>query len=167
MLTAGRNSGLKPRGERVSVVLQARMQSGSGWDDARILNVSSRGLMIHSPASLQPGSYVEIRRGGQEIVARVVWRRDNRMGLMARERIHVAQLISGQAVRALQVTAGPNGIERPSVARAAARNRERGRMAEFVGIGLFAAAFAIVAYNAVTETLVRSLAHVNVTLRGG
>ncbi|MFP5330165.1 MAG: hypothetical protein ACLGHC_08545 [Alphaproteobacteria bacterium] len=151
----------------MSVVLPARVFTGRGWDDACILNLSSRGLMVYSLAPAQPGSYVELRRGGQEITARVVWRSDKRMGLVTRDRIPVAQVISGEELPSIQVAAETIGLERRKVARDADRNRFRGRMAEFVGIAFFGAALAVLAYNAVMETLGRSLAEVTLAFGGG
>jgi hypothetical protein len=167
MLAARFASALLPRDERLSVVLPARMHTGRGWNDACILNLSARGMLVYSHAPARPGSYVEIRRGGQEIAARVVWRRENRMGLATHERIHIGQVISGQELPSIQVAADSIGIERRRVNGVAERNRFRGRMAEFVGIGMFGAALAAIAYSAVMETLGRSLAEVSITLAGG
>lgn len=158
---------IKPREERHRVVLPARIRAGSVWDDACILNLSPRGLMVHSSAPAQPGTYVEIRRGEQEIVARVMWRQNNRMGLLTQRRLHVSQVISGKALPSLQLGADRLGVERRRIARAATRNQVRARFAQFVGIGLFGAALASAAYATVMESLGRSLAEVALVLQAG
>ncbi|HET9458509.1 MAG TPA: PilZ domain-containing protein [Sphingomicrobium sp.] len=157
----------KPREERRSVVLPARMRAGGGWDDVCILNLSQRGLMIHSSSPAQPGSYVEIRRGAQEIVARVVWRTNNRMGLLSQRRLQVAQVISGKELPSLQRAADTLGLERRRLLRTANRNRVRARLAQFVAVGLLGAALASAAYAAVVESLGRSLSEVAFALGGG
>ena len=167
MLAGSVTRGIKPREERHRVVLPARIRAGSTWDEACILNLSPRGLMVHSSAPVMPGSYVEIRRGEQEIVARVVWRTHNRMGLVAQRRLHVAQVISGKELPSLQMGADTLGIERRRVARAADRNRFRARFVQFAGVGVIGAALASAAYGAVVESLGRSLARVAFVLQGG
>src|SRR5688500_3432601 len=66
---------------RRCVRVKARIKSSDGWRDASILNVSSRGLMIHSSCCSNPGGEVELRGGDQIIRARVVWRKGDRAGL--------------------------------------------------------------------------------------
>jgi hypothetical protein len=75
------NSREKSREWRRSVRVKARIKSPEGWRDASILNVSSRGLMIHSTCCSNPGGEVELRGGDQVIRARVVWRKGQRAGL--------------------------------------------------------------------------------------
>ncbi len=59
----------RPRELRRRVVLPARLRIGSRWNDTCILNISSRGLLIHSPRLGNEGSGVELRRGGEVIEA--------------------------------------------------------------------------------------------------
>ena len=70
-------------------MLPARMRSASGWSDACILNLSSRGLLVYSNGTANPGSFVEVRRGGQLVVARVVWRENQRIGLSSSDAVRV------------------------------------------------------------------------------
>lgn len=71
----------KPREWRRCVLIPTRMRSSAGWGDARILNVSSRGMMVHTPHSVDIGSIIELRRGTQTFVAKVVWKDGSRAGL--------------------------------------------------------------------------------------
>lgn len=69
------------------------MKCADGWRDACILNVSSRGLMIHSAVCARPGSQVELRGGSQVIRARVVWSKGQRAGLRSEEMLRVMDII--------------------------------------------------------------------------
>ena len=99
-------SSYRPRELRRRVIMPARLHSSSGWTDACILNVSSRGLMIHSARAGPQGSIVELRRGPHAIVACVVWRDGARVGLKTEERLAVEDLISLNCASAMMVTAG-------------------------------------------------------------
>lgn len=83
----------KNREWRRYVRIKARMMSGEGWRDAAILNVSSRGLMVHSSCSPDPGRPVEIRSGEQAIRARVVWKKGQRIGLRSDAPLPVMDLV--------------------------------------------------------------------------
>lgn len=119
------------------VLVPARLRHGSWWSDACILNVSSRGLMIHTGRPISHGSKVEIRRGDHLIVARVVWRDGGRAGLRADDRVPVEDIVTLGQSPALQLTAGTG--ERRKHPRGDEWNRLRGRAVEFVGVVLIAA----------------------------
>ena len=53
---------------RRRVLLPARMRTSAGWSDACILNVSSRGALIHAKRPITQGSVVELRHGDHVIV---------------------------------------------------------------------------------------------------
>src|SRR4029078_12325215 len=95
----------RPRELRRRVVLPARMRMDSSWCDACILNISSRGLMIHVARGAPSGDTVELRRGDHVIVARVVWRDGSRAGLHSDDRLPVEQILSLSQAPALQLTA--------------------------------------------------------------
>jgi hypothetical protein len=131
-------------------MLPARMRSSSGWSDACILNISSRGLLIYSAQSADPGSFVEIRRGGQLVVARVVWRKNRRIGLSSPDPVRIQDIISTEtAVSAVQSTLDSKRVDRRLVPRDANRSRSHARAMEFMvmvlgGTALVAAAVACV-----------------------
>ena len=79
---------------RRCVRVKARIKSSDGWRDASILNVSSRGLMIHSSCCSNPGGEVELRGGDQVIRARVVWRKGERAGLRTDQVLPVIDIIN-------------------------------------------------------------------------
>src|SRR5690349_10239243 len=97
----------KPRELRRRVVLPARMRLGTSWSDTCILNVSSRGLMIHTGRQVAKGTQVELRRGDHIILARVVWRDGGRAGLQAEERVPIEEIVTIGQSSALQLTAVP------------------------------------------------------------
>ena len=86
----------RPREVRRRVVLPARLLTGVQWSDTCILNISSRGLMIHSGRVAPKGSVVELHRGDHVIVARVVWRDGARVGLQSTDRVPVEEIMSGE-----------------------------------------------------------------------
>lgn len=85
-------SGFKKREERVPFCGAIRIRTDLGWGDAKIHNVSSRGVMgtCHSPP--MRGTYIEIRRGRYVIVGRVAWSSDNRFGIRAQDTIAIGAL---------------------------------------------------------------------------
>ena len=84
----------KNREWRRCVRVKARIKSSEGWRDAAILNISSRGLLIHSACCSKPGGEVELRGGDQVIWARVVWRRGARAGLRSETVLPMLDIIN-------------------------------------------------------------------------
>jgi hypothetical protein len=154
----------RPRELRRRVGVPARLRHGASWSDTCILNLSSRGLMIHTSQQVSPGTAVEIRRGDHVIVARVVWRSGGRAGLQAEERVPVAEIMTvGQSI-ALQLTAG--GGDRRGYSRPEDRSRAQGRMVEFAGAGVVALSLAVAALSMVEQAFARPIAMVTAALGG-
>ena len=84
---------MRPREERLRTLIPARMRSESGWSDACILNVSSGGLLVYSAGGARPGTHVEIRRGGSLIIANVVWRSNQRIGLCSHHPVPIQEVL--------------------------------------------------------------------------
>lgn len=101
------------REARREVVIPARLRSGAQWSDACILNISQRGMMIHSGFAGPRGSIIELRRGDHVIVARVVWRDGARAGLHSDDRVPAEQIMSlTQAANIRAITSDGVLIER-------------------------------------------------------
>ena len=83
----------KPREWRRRVLVSARMRSPAGWGEARILNVSSRGMMIRTVHPAHPGSLIELRQGDQVMFAQVVWQSGTRAGLRSNNVLPVTDLM--------------------------------------------------------------------------
>jgi hypothetical protein len=158
---------MKAREERRRVVLPVRMRVGAGWDDACILDISSRGLMIRAQAPVARGSYVELRKGEHAIVARVVWQDERRLGLCTQDRLEVEQILSGKPAAAVQlVSTKLRTSERRSVPRSHEESRTRARLFEFATVALFGASLAALAFTIVHDTLARPLELVREALGG-
>jgi hypothetical protein len=63
----------------------------SGWVDATIRNISSKGMKLHMPSPPPRGSFIEIRRGSAVVVGQVRWVDEGCCGLLAQGRVPVAQ----------------------------------------------------------------------------
>lgn len=85
---------VKPREERRTTFLRARVRTEHGWSDVTIANVSSRGLMLQGTATLRRNVFVEVRHGSACIVGQIVWARGARCGLRTQDSIDVAGLLS-------------------------------------------------------------------------
>src|SRR4051794_1216719 len=106
-----RNSNHRPREMRRRVVLPARLRSSAGRTDTCILNISSRGLLIHSARTGPQGSKVELCRGDLAIVACVVWQDGARAGLRTEDRVPVEDMLSFRGSTALGSVASSSGGE--------------------------------------------------------
>jgi hypothetical protein len=154
----------RPRELRRRVVVPARLRHGASWSDTCILNLSSRGMMIHTNQQVAPGTAVEIRRGDHVIIARVVWRSGGRAGLQAEERLPVDEIMTVGQAPALQLTA--NGGDRRKSPRPEDRSRAQGRMVEFAGAGVVALSLAVAALSMVEQAFARPIAMVTAALGG-
>jgi|SRR5579884_2832128 len=156
----------RPRELRRRVMLRARMRSMAGWSDACILNISSRGLMINAPsACAAKDSTVELWHGEQVIVATVVWRKGSRAGLQTEERVPVDDILAMSQSPSFQLTAAQwPEVDRRKKPRPASESRDRGRLVEFVGVGLMAATLAAGALMMVEQGFARPVAAVQAAL---
>lgn len=152
----------KPRELRRRVVVPARLRHGASWSDTCILNISSRGLMIHTGRPVLKGAEVEIWRGDHMIVARVVWREGARAGLKAEDRVPVEEIITLGSAPALQLTADRG--ERRKRSRPESLSRLRGRLIEFAGVVAIAVSLAGAGLTMVQTAFARSLAIVGAAL---
>lgn len=165
MRNGGGKSALKPREERQRVMLPARMRSKAGWSDACILNVSKRGLLIYSAGAADPGTFVEIRRGGQLVVARVVWRKNQRIGLHSPDPVRVEDIISTEAAAsAVQSSIPEISFERRRIPRDSERSRHRARAMEFIAMVLLGLVFVGTAVACVEDAFAEPLAAVRTAL---
>jgi hypothetical protein len=162
------SSPVRSRELRRRVVLPARLRTGVQWSDTCILNISSRGLLIHSARIAPPGSQVELRRGEHVIVARVMWRDGGRVGLQSEERLPVEEIMALNHAKALQLVASEGVlIERRKLPRSSAEAaRLRGRAMEFFGVAAIAAVLAAGTWATVEATLARPLVLVESALDG-
>ena len=142
------------------------MRSGASWNDVCILNVSVHGLGIQSAEPPGRGTYVEICRGTQSIIARVAWSKGHRAGLRAQDAIFIRALVNDNAAPAPRVAQGMP-VERrraPRAQRKHERSRSAGRAIEFACLALFAGALAMAAFGAVEEALAAPMSQIKSAL---
>ena len=151
---------VKPREERHKVMVKARMRSGVSWHDVCILNLSTRGLGIQAPDPPARGAYVEICRGTQAIIARVVWTRGHRVGLRSQDAIFVRTMIDQAA--------SDRPVERRQDRRAPSQRHEQSRLLartiEFACFAVVAGGIAVTAFGAVEQALARPLSKISAAL---
>lgn len=159
------NRSQRPRELRRRVLLPARIRSASGWSDACILNVSTRGLMVQAGHPLVQGSMIEIRHQQHVIHACVVWRDGQRAGLQAETRVPVDHILSLADAPELRLTAvGRKPVERRRRPRSAEWSRHQGRLLEFASIAVIAVGLSGAAFALVAQTLAQPLAQVRAAL---
>ncbi|HJO65737.1 hypothetical protein [Sphingomonas sanguinis] len=143
--------GYKNREARRQVLIPCRMKSVRGWGDACIHNISSRGMMLACDDPLEPGEYVDIRRGRQVVIGRVIWRRDRFSGIRTQDVISADVLVNEPRLEGRPAQREADGDRRDPRQRLvseidAARRMERSRSIssalQFGAIGLFGLAAA-------------------------
>ena len=164
---ASRIPAQRPRELRRRVLLPARMRMDSSWCDACILNISSRGLMIHVGGGAPNGDTVELRRGHHVIVARVVWRDGSRAGLHSDDRLPVEEILSLSQAPALQLTAAGAFVDRRKQPRREhEHSRWRARWLEFASVTVVGAGLAATVFSIVESALSKPMDAVRVALGG-
>jgi hypothetical protein len=158
----------RPRELRRRVVIPARLRNGAQWSDTCILNISSRGLMIHSGRAAPKGSVVELRRGDFVIIARVMWRDGGRVGLQSDERLPIEEILSVSQSKALQLVAadGARIDRRRKPRRRSSDARLRGRAYEFIGTGIIVLGLALSVWAMAEQAFARPLAQISAALGG-
>ena len=142
--------------------MPARLRHGASWSDACILNISSRGMMIHSGRPLAEGARVELRRGEHVIIACVVWRDGARAGLQSEERVPIEQIVTLGKTPAPQLAAA--SAERRKRLRAKDDSRHRGRTIELAGVLVVAISLTAAGLMMVEAAFARPLATVAAAL---
>ena len=145
------------------------MRASSGWSDACILNVSSRGLLINAATAgaAATGSIIELWHGEHLIVGEVVWRKGTRAGLRTDQRVPVEEIMAIGNAPALQLTAGDwPRADRRKRPRSHDESRLRSRAIEFAGVAAIAVSLAIALLSMVEAAFAKPLAMVQTALGG-
>ena len=160
---------MKAREERRKVMLRARMRDGIRWHDVCVLNMSTHGLGIQAAQPPARGTYVEICRGRQSVIARVAWSKGHRAGLRAQDVLSIAVFIddSPAAETARPLFAG-KPVERRIFQRSPDERHElsrlKSRSMEFACLTLIAGTLALATVGAVQQALATPLAKVSKSL---
>ena len=165
---------MKTREQRRKVFVPARIRCAGRWDDVRVLDVSSRGFLLQAGAVPDRGTYVELCRGRNLYVARVVWAGQQRFGVRTQDRVGIEAFLAAPGEAADEPVSDPERdsfLERRSVARrreATAQgfeqNRAMAKAMEFgslVGMGGIAAVLILGLLHA---ALARPLAQISAAL---
>ena len=153
-----------PRELRRIVLLPARVRTASGWSDACILNVSSRGMMIHAKTA-PPDGTIELRHNEFAFVLEIVWRDGTRVGVRSTERLPVDDILTVSESACLRLTAERRtGEERRRTPRAAEDSRFRGRAMEFATTAAIAVILAVGGFAMVSEALARPMQTIELAL---
>lgn len=164
---------LKPREERKTVFVHARVRNDVGWSDVTIGNVSSRGLMLQSTAPLRRNDFVEVRYRQVCIVGRIVWVGGTRCGVRTQDQIDVAGLLSRAPTRRRK-----SGEERRAIARkleaprrkaadTAESSRRTARLFDWAIIAIGGGATAAFVAQLMFSALDAPLTRIGVALGGG
>lgn len=155
----------KLRELRQRVILPTRLRAASGWTDACILNVSSRGLLVRAPGLTAKGSTVELWHGEIVIIARVVWNAGGRAGLCTEQPVPI-DYIATVAGRAFERSAEGRDREPRAAPRTTDDHRLRARTIQFASVLLIAAAFAASIYPMLHASFARPLRAIEAALGG-
>ena len=153
-----------PRELRRSVLLPARMRTPTGWSDACILNVSSRGMMIHAKIS-PPDDTIELRHNEFAFVLDIVWRNGPRVGVRSTERLPVEDILTVSESACLRLTAERRpGEERRRAPRTPDGSRLQGRAMEFAATAAIAVILAAGGVAMVSEAFARPMQTIELAL---
>ena len=164
---------MRAREDRRRVVISSRMRCGNRWRDARMFNISSRGLGLSAAAPPEAGTYVEIRRGRHVIVARVVWTEGLRFGVRTQDTVPIDALIKNPNSPETPASTTPSSAPQTERRRASRsllrrydRSRALGRTLEFAFVGILGALAALVGFDLVEQLFQSPLAEVQKSLVG-
>lgn len=153
-------------------MITARMRCGVSWHDICILDVSTRGLGIQAPSPPPRGTYVEICRGTQAIIACVMWTKGHRAGLKAQEPIWIQALLGEPSATAdPQPVAVGAFVERRRVPRTAQQTHDSSRLAgramEFAFVAMAVAGMGAIAFGIVEQAFAGPMSQIDAALNQG
>lgn len=153
------------------MLIEARLRHERGWSNVCILDMSSRGMLVRANPAPARGSYVEIGRGHQRIVARVVWADHDRFGARTQDALVLDAVAKGQP--AADPDPAMLGNDRRSLRREDAagehheRSRRFGQRLEFVTIIAFGGFAAFLVFDTMHAVISKPLHQIESGLRGG
>ena len=160
---------MRTREDRQKFMIRARMRSGVSWNDVCILDLSGRGIGIQAALPPSRGTIVEICRGSQIVVARVIWTHGRRAGLRSQDTIFVSAFVNeATSAKACSPSTEGDPSERRTAPRRAQQRNEHSRVAgrafEFICLALFAGALSIAVYRSVQSALAQPFSAISAEL---
>lgn len=96
---------MKKRELRRNVSVAAEMRLEGERLGVRVMNISARGMLVRCGATPVRGDYVDITRGSQRVIGRVVWSKDGKFGLRTQDRIDVDAFIDPESGKSSKASA--------------------------------------------------------------
>ena len=159
---------MRSREDRLKVLIRARVKTEAGWSDACIVDLSRRGAGLQSSAAPRHGSYVEIRRGLHVIIARVVWSREQRFGVVAQDELPIDSIANDRRPASKPCAIDGTRPERRRLPRSPSEqgeaSRRIGQRMQFAGAILAGLAAAMIAGAEVQKALASPLGAVGSAL---
>jgi hypothetical protein len=154
------------------VLIPARLKQDAGWSDVCIRDISPRGLLVQGGSPPRRGSYVEVRRGGHVIIAKVAWAKEQQFGLTTQDLLPVDALIhqpnatfGRSQPESSSATEEKRAVPRKiSSEQAEARSRHISTMIQYGFAIMFALACAVALMGFVQDALHRSVGTVATAL---
>lgn len=161
----------KPREERKTVFVRARLRTDQGWSDVTIGNVSSRGLMLQSTAALRRNEFIEVRYHHVTIVGRIVWSGGTRCGVRTQDCIDLAALLARAPAKPRKADqerrSAPRSVPvRPAAVAIAEKSRRRARVFDWAVVAIGGSAAAMFAARLAYSALDLPLAQIGGGLAG-
>lgn len=162
---------LRPREDRKTVRIGVRVRTDSGWADATVRNVSSRGMMLHSLQPLRRNQFVEITRGRARVVGRIVWSDDAGFGLQTQDIVDIPALLAqpqaGGTIESTERRAAPRPT-RPTRAYVAIDRADRSKLVgyalEKATVVLACASVSVLAVTGALEAAEKPVEEIRVAL---
>jgi PilZ domain len=161
---------VKPREDRRKVYVPARIRCDARWGDVRVLDISSNGLKLQAQVLPPRGTYIELHRNCQSIIARVVWTGQERFGVRTQDRVRIEAFLNpGSSAPEAAIDPAANDRRRQErrmegFAASFEQSRFAGRAMEFGMLISLVACAAVLLLGMLQNTLARPLAQVSAAL---
>ena len=155
---------LKPRDERLKVLIRARMRIGASWADVCIVNITPGGLGMQAARPPKHGDYVEIQRGAHVIVGRVIWSGTHRFGVRAQGTLPVDSIMNDPDRQLVGAAAAERPAAAPRPRAHQLESRIRVRLFEFLCIAGVGVGFALAVAGSVQAAIAAPMAQIATAL---
>lgn len=155
---------MKKRDERSRVVIAMRMRAEDRWVDGTILNISAGGLLLCADDPPGRGACLEVRRGSQVVIGRVIWFDGHCFGVKAQDPIDIDRFVRDRPPAPRPERPEPPAPQRSRSAEEHERSRQVARAMQFAGLAALAAGAGMIAFGSVGRVLAQPIASVQAVL---